>query len=94
MPFIKSLASMYYILLAISISLDGEIISPYSYCIKKGLVCIIIIALSDCQPSSYSKCTKANTYSLCNVRLVSINKYIFRFSYNAHYLSQLWSGNI
>ena len=79
MPFIRSLASMRYILLAASISLNGEIINPYSYYAKKGLICITIIALSGCQPSSYSKCTKVNTYSLCNVRLVSINKYIFWF---------------
>ena len=44
MPFIKSLAFIYYILLAISISLNGEIISPYSHYTKKGLVYIAIIA--------------------------------------------------
>ena len=77
MPFIRSLASVYYILLAASISLDGEIMSPYSYYVKKGLVYITIIALSSCQPSSYFKCIKANTYSLCDMRLVSTNKYIF-----------------
>ena len=77
MPPIRSLASVYYTLLAASISLDGEIISPYSYCIKKGLVYITIIAFSGCQPSSYSKYIKANTHSLCDVRLVSTNKYIF-----------------
>jgi hypothetical protein len=89
MPFIRSLASIYCILLAASISLDGEIISPYSYYVKKGLVYIIIIALFGCQPSSYFKCIKANIRSLYNMRSVSINKYISRFSYNAYYLSQL-----
>ena len=77
MPPIKSLASVYYILLAASISLDSEIISPYSHCVKKGLVYITIIALFSRQPSSYSKYIKANTYSLCNIRSVSTNKYIF-----------------
>ena len=77
MPFIKSLASVYCILLATSISLNSEIMSPYSYYTKKGLVYIIIIALFSRQPFFYSKCTKANTYSLCNMRLVSTNKYIF-----------------
>ena len=48
MPFIRSLASIYYILLAVSISLDSEIISPCSYYTKKGLVYIIIIALFGC----------------------------------------------
>ena len=79
MPFIRSLASVYYTLLAASIFLNGKIISPYSCCVKKGLVYIIIIAFFNCQPSSYSKCIKANTYSLYNVCLVSTNKYTFWF---------------
>ena len=77
MPFIRSLVSIYYILLAISISLNGEIMSPYSYYMKKGLVYIAIIAFFSRQPSSCFKCTKANTYFLCNMRLVSTNKYTF-----------------
>ena len=48
MPPIRSLASVYYALLAASISLNSEIISPYSYCIKKGLVYIAIIAPFSC----------------------------------------------
>ena len=77
MPLIRSLASVYYILLAAFISLDGEIMSPYSYYIKKGLVCIAIITPFSCQPSFYFKCTKANTYFLYNMHLVSTNKYTF-----------------
>ena len=77
MPFIRSLASIYRALLAASISLNGEIISPYSRYAKKGLLYIIIIAPFSRQPSSYFKYTKANTHSLCNVRSVSTNKYIF-----------------
>ena len=77
MPFIRSLASVHHVLLATSISLNGEIMSPYSYYIKKGLVYIAITALFSCQPFSYSKYTKANTCSLYNVRLVSTNKYTF-----------------
>ena len=77
MPPIRSLASVRYILLAISISLDGEIMSPYSYYAKKGLVYIAITAFFSCQPSSCFKCTKANTYFLYNMRSVSTNKYIF-----------------
>ena len=64
-------------LLAISISLNSKIISPYSYYVKKGLVYITIITPFSHQPSSYSKCTKVNTYSLYNMRLVSTNKCIF-----------------
>ena len=89
MPPIRSSASIYRTLLAISISLNSEIMSPYSYYIKRGLVCITIIDLSSYQPSSYLKYTKANTHLLCNMCLVSINKYIFKFFCNAHHLSQL-----
>ena len=77
MPFIRSLASIYYVLLAVSISLNSEIISLYSCYIKKGLVYIIIIAFSNHQPSFYFKDIKANTCFLCDVRLVFTNKYIF-----------------
>ena len=77
MPLIRSLASVHYILLAASISLNSEIISPYSYYAKKGLVYIIITAPFSYQPSSYFKYTKANIYSLYNVRSVSTNKYTF-----------------
>ena len=77
MPFIRSLASVCCVLLAISISLDGEIMSLYSYYAKKGLVYITIITSFSRQPFSYFKCTKANTYFLCNVRSVFTNKYTF-----------------
>ena len=43
MPFIKSTASERCALLTASISFNKEIISPYSRCLKKGLVCIAII---------------------------------------------------
>ena len=77
MPFIRSSVSKRCTLLTTSISLDGEIISPYSYYIKKGLVYIIIINPFSCQPFFCTKCTKLNTYILCDVRSVSLNKYIF-----------------
>ena len=77
MPFIRSLTSVYYTLLAIFISLNSKIMSPCSHYAKKGLVYITITALFSCQPSSYSKCIKANTYSLYNMHLVSTNKYTF-----------------
>ena len=74
-PPIRSFTSKRCTLLTVSISLDGEIISPYSYYIKKGLVYIIIMDLFSRQPSSYIECTKLNTYILCNMYLVSLNKY-------------------
>ena len=75
MPFIRSSTFKRYILLATSISFNREIISPYFYYIKKGLIYIIIISPFSCQPFFYFKCTKANTYLLCDVRLVPFNKY-------------------
>ena len=77
MPFIRSLASVHHVLLAAFISLNSEIISPYSGYIKKRLVYITIAALFSRQPSSCFKCTKANTCSLYNMCLVFTNKYIF-----------------
>ena len=79
MPSIRSSASKHRALLAISISLNREIISPYSRCAKKGLVYITIISSFSCQPVSCSKCTKANTYLLYNIRSMPFNKYIFRY---------------
>ena len=79
MPFVRSLASIHYILLAASISLNSEIINPCSCYMKRGLVYIAIIALSSRQPSSYSKYTKANICLLYDVRSVFTNKYTFRF---------------
>ena len=48
MPAVRSLVFKYYTLLISSIALNSEIISPYSYYIKKGLVYIIIIDPSSC----------------------------------------------
>ena len=48
MPAIRLIVSKYHALFTSSITLNGEIISPYSCYIKKGLV---YIAIAD--PSSY-----------------------------------------
>ena len=77
MPAIRLIVFKYCTLFASSIALNGEIISPCFCCMKKGLVYIIITEPFSCQPSFYSKYTKLNTYVLCNMRLVSFNKYIF-----------------
>ena len=77
MPPIRSSVLERRALLAIFISFNREIISPYSRCTKKGLVYIAIIAPSSRQPSSCLECTKANTCLLYDVRSVSLNKYIF-----------------
>jgi hypothetical protein len=61
MPSIRSTALEHYTLLIISISLNKEIMSPYSYYTKKGLVYIALISLFRRQPSSYLKCIKVNT---------------------------------
>ena len=82
MPPIRSFTFKRCALLTTSISFNGEIISPYSRYAKKGLVYIIIISPSNRQPSFYFECTKANTYLLCNMRLVPLNK--CRFCYTRY----------
>jgi hypothetical protein len=61
MPSIRFTTFKCCTLLTTSISLNGEIISSYSYCIKKGSVYIILISLFSCQPSFYLEYTKVNT---------------------------------
>ena len=85
MPSIRSLISKRRALLAASILLNGEIISPYSYYIKKGLVYIAIISPSNRQPSFYFKYTKANTRLLYDMRSMPLNKYIFHYYCTRHY---------
>ena len=84
MPFIRLSVFKCYTLLAISISLNKKIMSPYSYYTKKGLVYIIIINPFSRQPFFYIKCTKLNAYILYNIHSVSFNKYAF-FCYARHY---------
>ena len=67
MPPIRSTILERRALFTVSISLNKKIISLYSCCMKKGLVYIIIIALSSRQPSSSLEYTKVNTYSLCDI---------------------------
>ena len=86
MPPIRSSISKRYTLLATSISLNKEIISPYSRYIKEGLVYIIITDPFSRQPFFYIKCTKLNTYILYNMRLVPLNKYRFFLLYALLYL--------
>ena len=79
MPLIRLSISERCALLAISISLNREIMSPYSCYTKKGLVCVIIINSFNHQSFFYTKCTKLNTYALYDVRLISLNKYAFLY---------------
>ena len=77
MPAVRLIVFKYYTLLASSIAFNSEIISLYSYYMKKGLVCVIITDLFGYQPSSCFKCIKSNTYVSCNMHSVSLNKYTF-----------------
>jgi hypothetical protein len=61
MPFIRSTAFKRHTLFTILILLNGEIISPYSHYMKKGLVYIVLISPFRHQPFSYLECTKVNT---------------------------------
>ena len=73
MPFVGSLAFKrlaYYFKLVAVILLLNKIMPTCSNCIEKGLVYIIIIALSSRQPSFYTEYTKLNIYLSYNVRLI------------------------
>ena len=83
MPAVRLIAFKRHALLTSSIALNGEIMSPYSYYVKKGLVYIIIIDPFNCQPFSCSKYTKLNTYVSYNIYSVSFNKYIFLICLNS-----------
>ena len=45
MPAVRLLVSKYYTLFTSSIALNGEIINPCSYYVKKGLVDVVITDL-------------------------------------------------
>ena len=77
MPLIRSLVSKRRAHAVVVILLLGEIMPSYSYCEEKKLVYITIVAPFGCQPSSYSKCTKSNIHSSCNVRSVSNAEYLY-----------------
>ena len=59
------------------IFLLGKIMPTYSCYMEKGLVCIAIIAFLGYQPFSYTKYTKLNIRSSCNVKSVFNAKCIF-----------------
>jgi hypothetical protein len=82
MPFIKFITSKRRILLTISISLNREIMSLCSYCIKKELVYITLVSPSRHQPFSYLECIKANTQLSYNIHSIPLNKYT---CFTAHY---------
>jgi hypothetical protein len=77
--FIRFSVSKRHALLITIISLDKEIINPYSCYIKKGLVYIVLISPSRRQPSFYLKCTKVNTQLFYNIRFIPFNKYIYLY---------------
>jgi hypothetical protein len=67
--------SEHHVLLVTLILLNSEIINPYSYYLKKGLVYIALAAPFSCQPSFYLKYTKVNTQLLYNIYSVPLNEY-------------------
>ena len=80
MPPIRSSASKrltHYFKLVAVILLLSKIMPICSYYVLKGLVYIIIIALSSRQPSFYAKCTKLNMHLSCDIILVSNAKYMY-----------------
>jgi hypothetical protein len=76
MSFIRFTTFKRSMLLTILISLNREIISPYSRYAKKELVYIIFISLFGRQPSFCLKCTKVNTQLLYNIHFIFLNEYV------------------
>ena len=68
------------------ILLTRIIIGPYSRYFKKELIYVAIAAPSSRQPSSYSKRTKSNIYSRCDIRSISNSKYIYSITLNSLYI--------
>ena len=77
MPPVKFLAFKRHAYIVAIILLLSEIIPTYSYYMLKGLVYIIIIAPSGCQPFFYTKCIKLNMRSSCNIKSVFIAKCVY-----------------
>ena len=75
MPPIRSSASKRRIRTTAVILSLGKIIPSYNRCSKKELVCITIVSPSSRQPSSYTKCIRANIRSSYNIRSISNTKY-------------------
>ena len=76
MPPIRSSAFKRCAYIVAIILLLSEIMPTCSRCVSKGLVYVIITALSSRQPSSCTKYTKSNMRSSCDVYLVSAAKYM------------------
>ena len=77
MPFIRFIVSEHYTCVVAIILLLGEIMPTCSCCVLKGLMCVIIAALSNYQPSSCSKCIKSNMHLSYNVHSILNTKYAF-----------------
>jgi hypothetical protein len=80
MPFIRFLVFKhlaYHFKLVAVIFLLSEIMPTYSRCAEKGLVYIIIVALSSRQPSSCSECIKLNMHLSCNIHSISNTECIY-----------------
>ena len=77
MPFIRSSAFKRRTYIVAVILLLSKIIPTYSRCVLKGLVYIIIIALSSRYPSFYIIYTKLNIYLSSDIKSVFNTKYIY-----------------
>ena len=88
-PFIRSTASRRHNKLILLILFINKVMPSCFYYIKKGLLYIIIISPSNCQPSSYTKYTTTNIYSSYNIYLVSNTEYKRFIIYLNYYIPYL-----
>ena len=77
MPPVRSLASKRHLKLVSLILLLGEIMPSCSYYMEKRLSYIAILAPFSRQPSFYTKYTRANMRSSCDIKSVFNTKYAF-----------------
>ncbi len=85
-----SVAFIYYTMLITLILSINKVIPSCFYCVKKGLIYIIIMALSSRQPLFYTKYINVNMRLSCNIYSISNTKYIYYpilLSYLVPYLS-------
>ena len=67
MPSIRSSVFNQHNRLVTVILLLSEVMPSCSCCEEKKLVCVAIVALTGCQPSSCVKCMWVNMWSSCNI---------------------------
>ena len=89
MPPIRSTAFRCYNKLMSLILSISKVMPSCSYCVKKGLLYIVITSPSSRQPSFYTKCITTNMHLSYNIYLVFNAKYKHFIIYLNYYIPYL-----